>query len=150
MASEDVKKKADEVAIEAWSQMYVEELKAIFTLEVHSIRAALLINGGAAVALLSFLASTINAGSNSFVAEFSISLIAYVAGVLCAAVAYWVVYLSQSNYSRHHYNNNLKYRKILGDIFNYISVLLIIGAFSFFSYGGWVTYQTLLLVSNVP
>ena len=139
-------KSISKISKETWSQMYLEELKFIFTAEASAIRAAMLINGGAAVALLSFIANIIE--KNKSIEPFAFSMFIYVASILSAAVCYWLSAWSQRCYSAHKYNPELKLRKTLSGIINDISVALLWLSYIGFGYGSWLTYKALLKLSN--
>ena len=59
----------------------------------------MLINGGAAVALLAFLGNLITNNSGAAVPSFANAMQAFVLGVFLAAVAYALTYLSQICYN---------------------------------------------------
>ena len=59
-----------------------------------AIRAAMLINGGAATAVLGFAASLISRGEKAISAHLAISLGAFTLGVACAAIAALMAYVS--------------------------------------------------------
>jgi len=147
MESDD--EKINKIAAETWSQLYVEELKSIFAAETQAIRAALIINGGAAVALLGFLASIINnSGDDLSIISFAKSLFLFTSGVLSAAVSYWVVYWAQSNHAHYRYNNNLKWRKTVAGMFTDLATLLIASSYGLFGYASFVIYNALLQITS--
>ena len=139
-------KKISKISAETWSQMYLEELKFIFTAEANAIRAAMLINGGAAVALLSFIANIINKDKN--IEPFAFSMFIYVVSILSAAVCYWLSAWSQRCYSAHKFNPELTFRKTLSGLINDVSVFLLWLSYIGFGYGSWLTYAALINFNN--
>ena len=137
-----------EISKDTWSQMYLEELRYIFTAEASAIRAAMVINAGASIALLGFMANIISKPNKYDITEFAFSMLVYVASVLSAAVCYWLSAWSQRNYSAYKYNPKLVLRKKLSSIINDISVFLIWLSYTGFGYGGWLAYKALLSINN--
>lgn len=80
-----------------WS---LESFKQVIALGQSTLKAIMLINGGAAVALLAFLGNILSK-SHPIVGlhPFASSMLTFVLGVLLSAVAYALTYLSQLGYS---------------------------------------------------
>jgi hypothetical protein len=117
-----------------------------------TIKAAILVNGGAAVAILAFLGSSkgvsLSRGAASFATD---SAAFFVYGVLCGAVAAGSTYLTQYCYHREqfgHYGDqglrsNLAFGRI-ARIFHVVTASLVIGAYIVFARGAcfaWVALR---------
>ncbi len=100
-----------------------------------AMRAAIMINGGAAVAILAFLGHLVSVNSSE-VSGIANAMFAYIIGVLCATLS------TGSNYCSAYVASSDK--KEIFYFFNIISILLIIGSYSAFFIGGYCAYNTLI------
>ena len=115
----------------------LEILRATITTGQSALKSALLINGGAAVALLAFLGSAWS--SNKTVeapSEITLALLLYVFGVLSAAVAAGATYLSQAGYG----NEFRKASKCVGYIGHVLAVLGVLGSYILFGRASWLAF----------
>lgn len=105
-----------------------------------ALKSSLLINGGAAVAVLAFLG---NAWSKSIprpiVLQASYGLSLFVWGVLAAATAAGATYLSQAGYGDQLGKNSQK----IGDFGRGLAIALVVAAYVLFACGAWQTYSSL-------
>ena len=82
--------------VNSWS---LEGFRQVIALGQSTLKSIMLINGGAAVALLAFLGNLINSKSAAVpLLPFANSMQAFVVGVFLAAVAYGLTYFSQLCY----------------------------------------------------
>ena len=99
-----------------------------------AINSSMLINGGAAVALLAFLGRIWDTGQSPAVASgLTLSLLKFLGGVLAATVAFGTTYLTQFTFG-HGWNKT-------GHSINVISMLLVIGSYILFLWGGHTAYE---------
>ncbi len=113
----------------------IEMLRSVFQYGQAALKSAILINGGASVAMLSFISSQIaKSAPAGLINNISISLVLFVFGTLAAAIASGTAYLTQWFY--HH-----KPTSGWGRIFNILSVILIIGSYFLFGYGAYSAFE---------
>ena len=115
----------------------LEMLRATITTGQSALKSALLINGGAAAALLAFIGSAWS--SNKFgtaLPEISAALLHYVFGVLAAAVAAGSTYLSQAGYG----NEFGKTSRCVGFIGHVLAVLFVLASYILFGRASWLAY----------
>jgi hypothetical protein len=98
-----------------------------------ALNSGILVNGGAAVALLAFIGHLVTGGASSTVSAFAGALIAYVVGVAAAAVGTGVRYVTQANY----YSG----KKIAGHVANYTAIFLGAASYGAFIIGGALCYR---------
>ena len=120
----------------------LEGFKQVIALGQSTLKSMMLINGGAAVALLAFLGNLLNTSSaRAFLLPFANSLRFFVLGVFLAAVAHALTYLSQLFYAC-----DKVWQKRVGLVLHVLTVLAGAGALlTFFcgasyAYGGFVAY----------
>ena len=83
--------------VNSWN---LENFRQVIALGQSTLKSIMLINGGAAVALLAFLGNLINAKNNNVgIPPFANSMRLFVIGVFLAAVAYALTYFSQLFYA---------------------------------------------------
>lgn len=101
-----------------------------------ALKTAILINGGAAVALLAFLGSIWNSGAAQAlsVARFPESMLAFVLGVLSAALATGTNYLASYASARATVTVFL--------VVNAVSIVLVTGSYTAFIVGGALAYSS--------
>lgn len=86
--------------IKARHSFNIESVRGVFMFAVESIKAALLVNGGAAVAVLSFLAQQERGARRVMMSGLaSAGLLSFALGVFCAAVAAGFCYFAQDGFS---------------------------------------------------
>lgn len=120
----------------AQNQSDLELFKSIVTAGQAALKTTILINGGAAVALLAFIGKLYTTQSKELIPLLAVSLVCYVYGVLCGSLATGFTYLTQF----------LHLRKIpkLGATANILSNLCVIGSYILFAVGSWQAYQIFL------
>jgi hypothetical protein len=118
-------------------EMELEMLRSVITTGQNALKAVLLINGGAAVALLAFVGSLWNnPNAEPLRPELAYGLSLFVWGVLAAACASGASYLSQAGFggefgSRSH---------SIGEVARWLSVAFVVGSYALFGWGAWNTY----------
>lgn len=111
----------------------MEMFKSVLASGQAAIKSVMMINGGAAVAILAFMGHlATNAQSKQFVAHFGSALLCFAAGVLLAALATGTTYLAQ-------YTGRRNQR--VGTGFNCASIALTIVAAAGFAWGCFLSYQ---------
>jgi len=111
-----------------------------------AIKAALLINGGAAVAILAFIGTAINNGTdNSLLLKLCFSMVMFIGGVLSVAIASGITYLAglvngvvidpdRSD------KRTLNYWLMLWWILNIIAIILVVIGYVLFAAGSLNAY----------
>jgi len=97
-----------------------------------ALKSAMLINGGASIALLTFLGQFIARPVMGGIAPFPEALAYFVGGVLAAAVAQGATHVSQRGYAR---------KKWWGPLFTALAILFVVGAYSCFGWGSRLAYS---------
>lgn len=106
----------------------MELFKSVITAGQAALKSAILINGGAAVALLAFIGGVFNISQNSGVmTKLSHAMFCFVVGVLSGAVASGITYIAQFMYARG--------KRCLGNILNGFSWVLVISCYILFLIG---------------
>ena len=115
----------------------LEMLRATIATGQSALKSALLVNGGAAVALLAFIGG---AWSSNKIAgalpDISAALLLYVFGVIAAAVAAGVTYLSQAGYG----NEFGKASRCVGYIGHVLAVVGVLASYILFGWASWLAY----------
>lgn len=112
---------------------WVESFKVVNMAGQAAIKSAILINGGAAVALLAFTGHVFTTSQDSEVtAKLACAMAFFVGGILFGAVASGVVYLGLFVY---------KYYKRAGHVLNGISWLLVISCYILFVIGAVLAFR---------
>lgn len=107
---------------------YTEMFKSVIIAGQAALKSAILINGGAAVALLAFIGSVFKVSQNNeVVTTLSHAMFCFVIGVLSGAIASGVVYITQFVYAR----DKLR----LGHILNGFSWVLVVLSYILFLTG---------------
>lgn len=115
----------------------IESFRQIIALGQSSLKSIMLINGGAAVALLAFLGNLITrSGSSTNIIAFADSMRMFVIGVFLGAVAYATTYFSQL-----FYDGDKKWQQRTGLAFHVITSLVGIAALLAFLVGARAAYN---------
>ncbi len=118
----------------------IEMLRATISTGQSALKSAMLVNGGAAVAVLAFLG---NAWAKDIpkhvLTEAAYGLSLFVWGVLAAASAAGATYLSQAGYG----GEFGKGSKTIGGVGRGLAILLVVSSYILFSYAAWQTYRSL-------
>ena len=106
----------------------IEMFKSVIISGQAALKSAILINGGATVALLAFIGSVFKVSQNSeVVTKLSHAMFCFVIGVLSGAIASGVVYIAQFVYARE--------KLCLGHILNGFSWFLVVLSYILFLTG---------------
>jgi hypothetical protein len=112
----------------------LEMFRSVINAGQSALKAAMIMNGGAAVALLALLGhAASDASTKSLVAKLAFPLFLFVLGVLFSGVATGVNYVSQGLYSR----RNTK----TAHTTNGVGIFLVAAAYGVFAYASYVAYQ---------
>lgn len=129
----------------------VEMFKSVIEAGLNALKSAIVVNGGAAVALLAFLASIIKIPSpanDALTNNLASALLIFLIGTGHAATASGTRYLSQAAFSsalQDDYNNKSKSCwNCIGKFFQILSIILGLVAYAAFYYGGWTAYQAFI------
>lgn len=118
----------------------LEMLRGTVATGQSAVKSALLINGGAAVAVLAFLGNAWNKGFPHHVltsAAYGLSL--FVWGVLAAAAASGFTYISQAGFG----NEFGRRSQIIGTSGRIMAIVLVAAAYGLFACASWQTYISL-------
>jgi len=119
-----------------WERVHeskLEDRRLLIAAGQSSMKTSILINGGAAVALLAFVGHLVGSGNNALVPGFAVSLVCFVMAVLSGALSLGVTYVTLSSYSAEKTNR--------GNITNYIAVVLVALSFALFGTGSWFAFM---------
>ena len=117
-----------------WS---LEGFRQIIALGQSTLKSMMLINGGAAVALLAFLGNLITrSGSSTNVVAFAGSMRLFVIGVFLAAVAYATTYFSQL-----FYDGEKDWQRRTGLVFHVVTSLVGAASLAVFLWGAHAAYN---------
>lgn len=115
----------------------LEMLRATITTGQSALKSALLINGGAAVALLAFIGNVWSSANTSRVLpEISTALLLYVFGVLAAAIAAGATYFSQAGYGEEFGKASI----YVGRIGHVLAVLGVLTSYALFGWASWLAF----------
>lgn len=118
-----------------WS---LEMFKSVIAAGQNSMRAAMLMHGGAALALLAFIGNlAVNPETLPLVPHFGGILPWFLGGLLLVVIAYGTTYLTQNYYSEDD-------KKPVGKRWNKVSCALVIVSYGVFVAGCWLGHQALL------
>ncbi len=109
----------------------LEEFKATISLAQTALKIPILINGGAAIAILALIGNTWN--GNSLAADLAKSLLFFSFGVLVAAIGTGVSYLTQ-------YRFQYEDKDITGHICRYAAIAGVVSSYIFFLAGACWAY----------
>jgi hypothetical protein len=113
----------------------IEMFRSVIQAGQNALRTAFLMNGGASVALLAFVGHLSNVAPEK-VPTLAPSLAVFVTGVLVAALASSVTYLSQWFYA-----GEASWQKKTGFVLNIAAILVGLGAYGVFAFGVWKAYR---------
>ena len=107
----------------------VEMFRSVIAAGQNALRTSFLMNGGSSVAMLAFIGH-LATNAPSKVQLFASSLTIFVVGVLIAAVASGITYLSQWFYA-----GNKTWKEKTGFVLNIVAIILGVGSYVVFAYG---------------
>jgi hypothetical protein len=113
----------------------VEMFRSVIQAGQNALRTAFLMNGGASVALLAFIGH-LSSVAPGRIPSLAPSLAVFVCGVLVAALATGVTYLSQWFYA-----GDPSWQKKTGFALNIATILLGLSAYGIFAFGMWRAYR---------
>lgn len=116
-------------------------LNSAATLAQSTIKGAMLINGGAAVAVLAFIGN-IWSKCNEVPESIAWSVASYSGGVLIAGIAMGTAYFTQYYYLENLLNEKGANKVKVGKVFRNTSTILIIGSFISFAIGTYLSFVT--------
>ena len=120
----------------------LEMLRSVITVGQSALKSSLLINGGAAVAVLAFLGRLLSSESASVSIDgLSLALLQFVWGVLAAAIAAGATYFSQAGYGGEFGSWSRK----IGIGGHIVAVVGVFAAYGFFGVGAWQAYSAINL-----
>ncbi|MEX3896374.1 hypothetical protein [Paraburkholderia sp. BR10954] len=132
----------------------VEMFKSVIEAGQTALRSAIVINGGAAAALLAFAGNAITKGQSlagdPLLSRIGMGLMWFVAGIGCAGVATGARYLAQWAYSACQGNPQRRYMKATANTFQWASIILAVASFATFFIGGYSTYQAIAKPGDTP
>lgn len=118
----------------------LEMLRATIVTGQSALKSALLINGGAAVAMLAFIGNAWSTPKTAqLVAGLAYGLSLFVWGVMSAACAAGATYLSQAGFGGEFGTNSQR----IGRTGMVLAILGVIGAYVLFGLGAWQSYVSL-------
>lgn len=126
------------------ASMSVEGFKSVILAGQSSLRSAMLINGGAAVAVLAYIGKLTGDASGNIV-QFALPLLLFVLGALVVAVGAGVTYLSQWFYF-----GGGGWKSKVGFGLNILAILLGVGSWALFAAGAWLAYLAFSSLPVVP
>lgn len=114
----------------------IELFKSVVTSGQNTLRASMLLHGGAAIALLAFIGHLVtNPSTKILVNQFAPIMTCFLIGVLNVVVCHGITYVTQ--YCYHH-------KKIIwGHILNITSSVLSVFGYGLFGYACYLSYQVL-------
>lgn len=134
-------KAQQEANLEAWKaeqQVSMEMFRSVIASGQIALKTALLVNGGAAVALLAFIGNIWSKTQPLAVAKgLTLSLLLFGSGVLAAAVAAGVTYLTQVAFEREW--------RCAGTILQVTAIVLVAAGIVVFGLGVWFAQEALLM-----
>lgn len=140
------------------SDASLEMFKSVIEAGLNALKSAIIINGGAAVALLAFIGGIVKTTSENHVSISCIgqALLIFTIGVGLAGTATGLRYITQWLYhdamSKMYVNKTTEMKKFLsgkiGNCLNIITVLIVVASFAAFFYGGWKSYSALTKLQN--
>lgn len=114
----------------------LEMFKSVITAGQSALKASMVINGGAAVALLAFTGKIWETSTTAVVVNsLTNSILLFCLGVLCAALATGTTYLTQSIYA--------KDKITLGNAFNFFNIFVVLASYVLFGVGSFIAADSL-------
>lgn len=120
----------------------LEMFKSIIQSGQNAIKTMLLLNGGAAIALLAFIGK-LSDNNSSAIPDFAYSIAAFVIGALAIGVTSCLTYLSQIAF-----DSDVKWHRKVGTTLQATCVALGLTSISAFAFGTYKTYQAFLCLAN--
>jgi hypothetical protein len=124
-------------ARQQWHEIGLENFRTVIAAGKEAINAIILINGGAAIALLAFLGNVLSRKNEILVRALALPLLLLSVGVLCGGIGFGLRYLSQFFYA------DIKSRtwtRKMGHCFNGAAWLVAVTGLLLFTCAMWATY----------
>lgn len=150
--------------LKATNQLHIERYKQVSAVNLESFRSVvaaganaskscMLINGGAAVALLAFVGNIWNKSpSAGTVTEIAYGILFFCIGVGFAALCTGITYIAQYCYSSIDFDDDSDKKckwEITGNIFNILAVLAGLASLIFFCFGCYSAFEAIILHSRI-
>jgi hypothetical protein len=124
---------------EPWEWHIVETFKGLINLSIEALKALLLINGGAAVAILAYLGNLASRPSVARLPDVKNALVCFAGGVFATALAFIVAYFTQYRlYNEERARHVREPFRVLHPIGLGIATLLVAASASAFAAGCWI------------
>ncbi|UWS68437.1 hypothetical protein [Pseudomonas mosselii] len=120
----------------------LESFKSIIASGQNAIKTTLLLNGGAAVALLAFIGK-LSESNQSKIPDFALSLTIFVIAALCSGISSGTTYISQSLY-----DTDEKWHELFANLFRYIAITAGAGSLALFAYGIYDSYHSFISLAG--
>lgn len=118
-------------------EINLEMLRSTIATGQSALKSSLLINGGAAVAVLAFMGNIWSSkDATTALPAISEALLMYIGGVLVAAFAAGATYISQAGFG----GEFGCYSALFGRFGQAVAILCVIAAYIYFGYGSWLAY----------
>jgi hypothetical protein len=132
---------------DAKTRIALEEFRVVIDASKEAINAALLVNGGAVIAILGFIGSVVTktgpAHMTGMGSLLSAVMLQFAGGVVCAALAFGLRYCAQLFYRTR--------RKIpRAKKFHFAAVIAVIASYAAFGYGAWNCYNAFNIFFGTP
>ena len=124
------------------SNINVEGFRSVILAGQNALRSSILLNGGAAVAILAYIGK-LSVDAAAHVSAFAFPLLLFVTGALVVAVGSGVTYLSQWFY----FGGGVWKWKI-GFALNVLAILLGFASYGLFAVGAWLAYLAFKALCN--
>ncbi|MCE5982648.1 hypothetical protein [Pseudomonas sp. LF19] len=124
------------------SSANLEMFKSIIQSGQNAIKTMLLLNGGAAIALLAFIGK-LSDNNSSAIPDFAYSITAFVIGALTIGVTSCLTYLSQIAF-----DSDVKWHNKVGTTLQATCIALGLTSIFAFAYGTYKTYHAFLCLAN--
>jgi hypothetical protein len=122
---------------EAKAESQLEMFRSVIGTGQSTLKSSLLLNGGAAIAVLGFIGQIAAHAENlSLIGRLAFPLLGFVLGTLLSALAHGAVYFAQKTY--------FQGSNAAGDQWNSIAITLLCSSFAFFALGGATAFWALI------
>lgn len=142
----EVMKQTNQTSIEEYkikNAFQLEAFKSVITIGANACRAFMIMNGGAAIALLAFLGNIWNKSSTPNASKaIAISLAIFCAGVLASGLCAGLTYFSQSAYGNSQLTEHKKWFRT-GQVFNILACVAGLLSLAAFGYGSFSAFEAM-------
>lgn len=121
------------VSLRIENDVNLEMLRSVLSSAHAAVNSSMLINGGAAAALLAFIGHLVaQSPGKGLAAAFAVPMIVFVGGVFLAALAGGLTYLTQ--YAYHHKSKG-------ANLWRHLTKVVVVLSYSAFVAGGWLAFE---------